>query len=75
MKTKLNKTATACGLFASGLIAGYTASRLSGPLKEHLASFKESSENISRYKITPTIPKFDATTPMDDLGLDLAINE
>lgn len=75
MKTKLNKTATACGLFASGLIAGYTASRLSGPLKEHIASFKESSENISRYKITPTIPEFDATTPMEDLGLDLAMNE
>lgn len=75
MKLKLNKTATACGLFASGLIAGYTASRMAGPLREHLLSVKESAESMTGYKITPTIPEFDSTDPMDDLGLDLAMNE
>jgi len=75
MKLKVNKAATACGLFASGLIAGYTASRVAGPLKEHLSSVKQSAESLSGYKITPTIPEFDSTAPIDDLGLDLAMNE
>lgn len=75
MKLKCHKTATACGLFASGLIAGYTASRVAGPLKEHLSSVKQSAGSLSGYKITPTIPEFDGTDPMDDLGLDLAMNE
>lgn len=75
MKLKLNKTARACGLFASGLIAGYTASRMAGPLKKHFISVKQSAETMSGYKITPTIPEFDSTVPLDDLGLDLAMNE
>lgn len=75
MKQKMNKTATAFGLFASGLIAGFTASRMSGPLKEHFTSVKQSADLLSRYKIAPTIPELDITDPMDDLGLDLAMNE
>jgi len=75
MKLRINKKATACGLFASGLIAGYTASRMAGPLKKHLASVKQSAESLNGYKIAPTIPEFDSTGPLDDLGLDLAMNE
>ena len=75
MKLTFNKAATACGLFASGLIAGYTASRMSGPLKDRLAMVKESTQSFRSYKITPTIPEFDNTDPLDNLGLDLAMNE
>ena len=75
MKLNINKKATACGLFASGVIAGYTVSRMAGPLKKHLLSFKDSAESLNGYKIAPTIPEFDSTGPLDDLGLDLAMNE
>ena len=75
MKLRLNNVATACGLFASGLIAGYTVTRIAGPLKEHLASAKRPSELLSGYKITPTIPEFDSTEPLNDLGLNLALDE
>jgi hypothetical protein len=36
---------------------------------------KESTESFRSYKITPTIPEFDNTDPLDNLGLDLAMNE
>lgn len=75
MKLKVNKATTACGLFASGLIAGYTVSRMAGSLKKHLTSVKRPAEILSGYKITPVIPEFDSTGPLDDLGLDLAMNE
>ncbi len=75
MKLNLQKTVTACGLFASGLIAGYTASRLTDPLKRHLISVKRLDLSLPDFKITPTIPEFDTETSLDDLGLDLAMNE
>ncbi|WP_340106759.1 hypothetical protein [Rhodohalobacter sp. 8-1] len=75
MKLNIQKTATACGLFASGLIAGYTASRLANPFKKHLMAVNLPDVSLLDIRITPTIPKFDTDTSMDDLGLDLAMNE
>jgi hypothetical protein len=75
MKLNLPKTATACGLFASGLITGYTVSRMSGPLKKHIPTVLGSAAYLTDFKITPTIPELDTDTTLDDLGLDLAMNE
>ena len=73
MKINLQKTATFCGIFASGLIAGYTASRAARPLKKRLESLKGSTEKLSDIKIAPIIPDLDSGKPMDSLGLDLAL--
>lgn len=73
MKINLQKTAAACGIFASGLIAGYTASRFAQPLKQRYKSLKVSSEKLSDIKIAPIIPDLDSGTPMENLGLDLAL--
>lgn len=77
MKLNLQKVATACGFFASGLIAGYTASRLANPLKKHFTTVNLHMPDLSfsDIKITPTIPEFGTETSIDDLGLDLAMNE
>ena len=76
MKLNLQKTGKACGLFASGLIAGYTVSRMARPLKKQILIVRSSAKSLPDFKITPTIPEFDNETSMlDDLGLDLAMNE
>jgi hypothetical protein len=75
MKLNLQKTATACGLFASGVIAGYTVSCMSHPLKKHLPVVRGYATSLADFKIMPIIPEFDTDTPLDDLGLDLAMNE
>jgi hypothetical protein len=75
MKINLQKTAAACGIFASGLIAGYTASRLALPLRKRIESLKGSSEKFTDIKIAPIIPDLDLDSgkSMDNLGLDLAL--
>lgn len=75
MKPNIQKAASAFGFFASGLIAGYTASRLANPFKKHLKALNIPDISLSDIKITPTIPEFDTETSLDDLGLDLAMNE
>lgn len=75
MKLNLQKTATACGLFASGLLAGYTASKFANPLKRRFMFANRPDLSLPNIKITPTIPEFDTETSLDDLGLDLAMNE
>lgn len=75
MKLNFQKTATACGLFVSGLLAGYTASRFANPLKRRFKTVNRPDLSLSSIKITPTIPEFDTETSLDDLGLDLAMNE
>lgn len=75
MNIKLQKTATACGLFATGLIAGYTASKFSVPAKKHVTSLRDSATFLSEIKIIPTIPDFDTETSISEFELDLAMDE
>lgn len=75
MKLNVQKTATAFSLFASGLIAGYTASRLANPLKRRIMPVNRLNMSLSDIKITPNIPDFDNETSLDNLGLDLAMSE
>lgn len=75
MNIKLQKTATACGLFATGLIAGYTASKFSVSAKKHVTSLRDSATFLSEIKIIPTIPDFESDTSISELELDLAMDE
>jgi hypothetical protein len=48
---------------------------MSHPLKKHLPVVRGYATSLADFKIMPIIPEFDTDTPLDDLGLDLAMNE
>lgn len=75
MKITISKTAAAFGLFTSGLVAGYTVSRICPPLNDQITLLRNTAKHLFNIKIIPAIPELDAETTFTELDLDLAMDE
>lgn len=73
MNTSYKKTAAACGLFASGILAGYAASSISRKAKKPVSDFTRLFRKIELPRIVPQIPEFHQASAslemVDDLRL------
>ncbi|CAN5167752.1 hypothetical protein BH23BAC3_BH23BAC3_29760 [soil metagenome] len=75
MEKSIRKSVTAFGIFASGLVAGYAVSVLSGKLSLRSSLFPSTFGSISIPKILPVIPDFEKERISIDVETHLGYNE